>query len=194
MKTNKSIIYIVDDNTYNLQILSKKLKSEFNCKIRLYSNAYDCKKALEREAPDIVLSDYNLCNGSKKMNGDWLLSTVKKHHPNTPVVLYSSINNINLATYLMRNGAEDFVQADGKFFEKIIKAVKNQFAILKTKKQSKRTKLFILLMVIILPIVYFLLNYADYEWPFYFSISFLAFSGIVVFLFGTRMKYHLYGK
>jgi len=121
-------IFVVDDNRFTLLLLGRKLKKTFGCKIRLFTSAYDCIAALEKESPDVILSDYRLQDDALHgMNGDHLLIKLKKYFPEIPVIIYSSTENAQMELQMMRFGADGVTSANGEaLFDKVTDRLKLQ--------------------------------------------------------------------
>ena len=86
-------ILIVDDNASILTAMHYLLDDTF-----------------ERVLTDLVLLDMNFTLGVNNGNeGLFWLRTIRKQHPQTPVVLLTAYADVNLAVKGLKNGAADFI-------------------------------------------------------------------------------------
>src|SRR5688572_30569313 len=101
-------IFIVDDDRFNLLLVSRKLKRTLNCHTRLFNSARECIQAIDHDEPDLVITDYRLDDQDNKLNGDYLLNWFHSRKPNIPVIMYSSMSTFDLILKMIREGAVDF--------------------------------------------------------------------------------------
>ena len=110
MTHNYNTIVIVDDNTAILTALKICLATEFARIVTLSSPEKLVATLAKEEAVDAVLLDMNFSLGvNTGQDGLFWLRTLKKLHPNTPVVLITAYADIQLAIRGMKSGAADFV-------------------------------------------------------------------------------------
>lgn len=127
MKTSDLKIFIVDDSALTLDIIANELTQTLDCKTEKFTTAEDCLIQLHHEQPDLILADYYLDAAfAHKMNGDRMLSQIKKHHPTIPVIMYSSKNSLDVVIRLMKLGAVDFIPKETNFIHSISKAANKQ--------------------------------------------------------------------
>lgn len=102
-------ILIVDDNQAILTALRYCLESTFE-RIICLEQPDDILKTMVQENVDIVLLDMNYqtdtFNGQEGL--EWLC-TIRKQHPQIPVVLLTAYGDIPLAVNGMKSGAADFI-------------------------------------------------------------------------------------
>ena len=102
-------ILVVDDNE-NVRTALKLLLSKFFNEVILISSPNSILHKLDTYCPDIVLLDMNFSSGINTGNeGLFWLREIKKHSPNTPVVLFTAYADIELAVTALKEGAADFV-------------------------------------------------------------------------------------
>jgi CheY-like chemotaxis protein len=148
---SKYNIFIVDDDPFNLLLISRKLKKTLNCSTRLYKSALACIHDSGKEKPDLILTDYMLTDKpGHKLNGDYVLERLKNKYENVPVIMYSSVMNADLTLSMMQKGAVDFVLRDENFLEKITKRVNLQLIKLKQKMSRRMTQIAIAISVVVL--------------------------------------------
>lgn len=109
MKEKLGNILIVDDNPAVLTALKICLDGTFERIIRL-SSPDRILTTLQQEDVSIVLLDMNFSLGvNSGQDGLLWLRTIKKHHPNIPVVLITAYADVQLAVKGLKAGAADFV-------------------------------------------------------------------------------------
>lgn len=102
-------ILVVDDNDGILTALRYCLETMFERIITL-ERPDDILKTMAQETVDIVLLDMNftLCVNSGQEGLLWL-RTLRKHHPQVPVVLLTAYADVALAVRGLKSGAADFI-------------------------------------------------------------------------------------
>ena len=109
MKHNYGTILIVDDNIAILTALKICLDGVFDNIITL-SAPEKILPTLQQEEVNIVLLDMNFSLGvNSGQDGLLWLRTIKKHHPNMPVVLITAYAEVQLAVKGLKSGAADFI-------------------------------------------------------------------------------------
>ena len=109
MKEKYGTILIVDDNPGILTALKICLSSVFDNIITL-STPDNILPTLQQEQINIVLLDMNFSLGvNSGQDGLLWLRTIKKHHPDIPVVLITAYADVQLAVRGLKTGAADFV-------------------------------------------------------------------------------------
>ncbi len=107
--TFKTIV-IVDDNTAILTALRICLATEYERIVTLSSPDTLVATLAKENDVDMVLLDMNFSLGlNSGQDGLFWLRTIKKLHPNTPVVLMTAYANVQLAVKGLKYGAADFV-------------------------------------------------------------------------------------
>lgn len=109
MKEKYDSILIVDDNPAILTALKICLEGVFNKVISL-SAPDKILTTLQQEEVSLVLLDMNFTLGvNSGQDGLLWLRTIKKHHPDMPVVLITAYADVQLAVKGLKSGAVDFV-------------------------------------------------------------------------------------
>lgn len=138
MKTDTTI-FLVDDNDYTLLLLGQKLKKALGCKIRLFTSAKACLKALDEDSPEIIVSDYRLKQKPNEgMNGDKLLIELKKEFPDMPVIIYSSKTDLDMELQMKRFGADSVTSGGANLFEKVTDLISSQLTTLEELSKQKK--------------------------------------------------------
>lgn len=103
-------LVVVDDNTAILTALKICLAAEFERIVTLTSPDTLVATLAKEEAVDAVLLDMNFSLGvNTGQDGLFWLRTIKKLHPNTPVILITAYADVQLAVNGLKYGAADFV-------------------------------------------------------------------------------------
>lgn len=103
-------LVVVDDNTAILTALKICLAAEFERIVTLTSPDTLVATLAKEEAVDAVLLDMNFSLGvNTGQDGLFWLRTIKKLHPNTPVILITAYADVQLAVKGLKYGAADFV-------------------------------------------------------------------------------------
>ena len=106
---NYGTILIVDDNPAILTALRLCLDTTFE-RIVTLERPDDILKTLAQEAVDLILLDMNFTLGvNSGQEGLLWLRTIRKHHPQLPVVLLTAYADIALAVRGLKSGAADFI-------------------------------------------------------------------------------------
>lgn len=109
MSNYYNTILIVDDNPAILTALKICLAGVFT-RIVTLSSTDRLVAIMSEEHVDVVLLDMNFSLGvNTEQDGLFWLRTLKKLHPDTPVVLMTAYADVQLAVKGLKNGAADFV-------------------------------------------------------------------------------------
>lgn len=109
MSNYYNTILIVDDNPAILTALKICLAGVFT-RIVTLSSTDRLVATMSEEQVDVVLLDMNFSLGvNTGQDGLFWLRTLKKLHPDTPVVLMTAYADVQLAIKGLKNGAADFV-------------------------------------------------------------------------------------
>jgi two-component system nitrogen regulation response regulator NtrX len=98
-------ILIVDDEPSILKGLAGLLTDE-GFEVVTASNGYEALKAIDREAPDMVLLDLWMPG----IDGLETLKEIKRDNPNTPVIIVTGHGNIETAVKATKLGAFDLIE------------------------------------------------------------------------------------
>lgn len=99
----------VDDNAAILTALRYALDGTFEEIITL-PHPEDILKTMAQHPVDIILLDMNFTLGVNSGHDGLLwLQTIKKHHPQVPVVLLTAYADVQLAVKGLKSGASDFI-------------------------------------------------------------------------------------
>ena len=112
-------IFIVEDNDLYAKVLKRQLEND-HFEVYVYYNGRDCLNNLDK-SPDVITLDYTLPD----MNGDLILSEIKKQLPSVHVIIISGQNDINTAVSLLKNGAYDYITKGPDTREKLNNTIRN---------------------------------------------------------------------
>lgn len=102
-------VLIVDDNAAILTAMRYLLEGIFE-QVLTTTQPEDILKLMAQQPINMVLLDMNFSLGVNSGNeGLFWLRTIRKQHPQTPVVLMTAYADINLAVKGLKNGAADFI-------------------------------------------------------------------------------------
>ncbi len=97
-------VWIVDDDQSIRWVLEKSLSRE-NIPHRSFSNPNDVIDALEKETPQVLISDIRMPRG----NGLDLLQNVKVSHPQLPVIIMTAYSDLDSAVASFQGGAFEYL-------------------------------------------------------------------------------------
>ena len=97
-------IWVVDDDRSIRWVLEKALQRE-NLPFRMFEDAADVIAALQAETPSVLLSDIRM----KGTSGMELLHTVKKEHPEVPVIIMTAFSDPDSAVNAFQGGAYEYL-------------------------------------------------------------------------------------
>lgn len=102
-------ILIVDDNPAILTALRLCLEQTFE-RIVTLERPDEILKTMAQEEVSLVLLDMNFSLGvNSGQEGILWLRTIRKHHPQVPVVLLTAYADVSLAVRGLKTGASDFL-------------------------------------------------------------------------------------
>ena len=97
-------IWVVDDDQSIRFVLEKALARE-QFSVRSFSSPRDVIKALEDDAPQVLVSDIRMPGGS----GIDLLAQVKQRHPGLPVIIMTAFSDLDSAVSAFQGGAFEYL-------------------------------------------------------------------------------------
>ncbi len=97
-------IWVVDDDHSIRFVLDKALSRE-QFSVRTFASAREVLKALETDAPQVLVSDIRMPGGS----GIELLSQVKQMHPGLPVIIMTAYSDLDSAVSAFQGGAFEYL-------------------------------------------------------------------------------------
>jgi two-component system nitrogen regulation response regulator GlnG len=97
-------VWIVDDDQSIRWVLEKALTRE-NIPHKSFSNPNDVLNALEKDAPQVLISDIRMPRG----NGLDLLQNVRETHPMLPVIIMTAYSDLDSAVSSFQGGAFEYL-------------------------------------------------------------------------------------
>ncbi len=106
---NYGTILVVDDNTSILTAMRYLLENTFES-VLTTAQPEDILKLMAQQPIDMVLLDMNFTMGvNSGSEGLFWLRTIRKQHPEIPIVLMTAYADISLAVKGLKSGASDFI-------------------------------------------------------------------------------------
>jgi len=97
-------IWVVDDDQSIRFVLEKALQRE-DFSVRCFASPREVLKALEDDAPQVLVSDIRMPGGS----GIDLLAQVKQRHPGLPVIIMTAYSDLDSAVSAFQGGAFEYL-------------------------------------------------------------------------------------
>jgi len=97
-------IWIVDDDQSIRWVLERAVQRE-GMPVRSFDNAQDCLFALERDAPQVLVSDIRMPGTS----GLDLLEKIRSQRPDLPVIITTAYSDLDSAVSAFRGGAFEYL-------------------------------------------------------------------------------------
>jgi two-component system nitrogen regulation response regulator GlnG len=97
-------IWIVDDDQSIRWVLERAVQRE-GMAVRSFDNAQDCLTALERDAPQVLVSDIRMPGTS----GLELLEKIRSQRPALPVIITTAYSDLDSAVSAFRGGAFEYL-------------------------------------------------------------------------------------
>lgn len=135
MNKQKIKLFLVDDDAVYLKSLEIEFMELGDFKIETYPTGELCIKNLSHN-PDVIILDYELSGIDKNaMNGIDVLDKIKAFNPETPVVMLSSQDKIEVAINCMHHKAFDYVVKSETAFLRLKNIIPAIFRFKKMEKQ-----------------------------------------------------------
>jgi two-component system OmpR family response regulator len=139
MITNPKLVYIVDDEPLQRDMLTDHLKSVSGYELHAFSTGEEVLGAMKVRPPAICFLDYNLSSQVRDaMDGIEVLQEIKNLYPDTEVVMISGQDSIEVAVNTMKYGAFDYVVKGEGAFVRAEKAVFNIYRYNKLQGNANR--------------------------------------------------------
>ncbi|MEZ9704020.1 nitrogen regulation protein NR(I) [Vibrio breoganii] len=101
---SKGYVWVVDDDSSIRWVLEKTL-SNANIKCETFADAESVLLALEREVPDVIISDIRMPG----MDGLDLLKQIQKTEPELPVIIMTAHSDLDAAVKAYQEGAFEYL-------------------------------------------------------------------------------------
>src|SRR3974377_914648 len=129
----RETILVLDDESLIRWSLKQKLES-WNYQVFDAADLQEAINKLNSEAPDLVISDVKLPDGS----GLDFLRRVKEAHANIPVIIITAFGVVDVAVQALKLGAYDFIEKPINF-EKLENILRNALEANRLKTQVAQT-------------------------------------------------------
>ena len=140
MAEKKRLIFLVDDEPIQNEMLKDYLSERFLYDIRIFDNGEDALQNMHL-SPEIMVLDYYLSSsrpGAK--NGVEILKEVKDRYPDTQVLMLSGQDKIEVAVDSIKYGAYDYVVKGETAFSRMENAMNNVSELHKMKTINRAYK------------------------------------------------------
>jgi DNA-binding NarL/FixJ family response regulator len=117
-KKHELSIFIVEDNQLYSFYIDSLLSENFNYRISTFNTGESCIKDFNL-MPDIIVLDYMLGT----MDGMEVLLRIRKHLPETKVILLTAQKDLAIVADLMKAGATDYIVKDKEAPDKLVAAI-----------------------------------------------------------------------
>jgi DNA-binding NtrC family response regulator len=136
MKNNSKIkLFLVDDDVVFLKLSEIELLEHADFIIETYATGELCVQNLSHN-PDVIILDYHLDGIDKNaMNGLETLDKIKAYNSDTPVIMLSSQDKIEVAVNCMHHRAYDYVVKSETAFLRLQKIITSIFSYKKMEKE-----------------------------------------------------------
>ena len=113
-------IFVVEDDPAYTKFLKYVLGLNPDYEVEYYTTGKDFLANLYKN-PAVVTLDYSLPD----MPGEKVLTQIKSHDPNIPVIIVSAQEKIHTAVELLKSGAYDYISKDHETKERLINSINN---------------------------------------------------------------------
>ncbi|MCF8469023.1 MAG: sigma-54 dependent transcriptional regulator, partial [Sneathiella sp.] len=129
-------ILIIDDEADIRELVAGILEDE-GYETRMAANSDQCLTEIAHRRPSLAILDIWL-RGSK-LDGIEILQTVKKEHPDLPILMISGHGNIETAVQTIKMGAYDFIEKPFKA-ERLIQLVERSLEAVRLRREVAELK------------------------------------------------------
>jgi DNA-binding NtrC family response regulator len=165
MAEKKRLIFLVDDEPIQNEMLKDYLSERFLYDIRVFANGEDALQNMHL-GPEIMVLDYHLA-GSKAgaKNGVEILKEVKDRYPDTEVIMLSGQDKIDVAVDSIKYGAYDYVVKGETAFSRMENTMNNVSELHKMKVVNRAYKNTIIFLSIGIGLITLLSLYLMFFYP-----------------------------
>ncbi len=101
-------IWIIDDDQSIRWVLEKALQRH-QLPVRTFGDVREVKEALHEELPQVMVSDIRMPGGSGQNAGLELLHSVRRAHPEIPVIIMTAYSDLESAVSAFQGGAFEYL-------------------------------------------------------------------------------------
>lgn len=157
--SEKPLIFVVDENKVYNKFICSYLNSNSYKNIQSYTSGAEALKMVKQN-PDILILNSHLAN----MNGVEFLRIVKTINNEIEVLILAEKDSLEVELESMKYGASDYIITDQNAFAKIVDQINNILSkkeLLKQKKRTWTTLIFIALIAILFIILFYGIIYSN---------------------------------
>ncbi len=137
MKNEMVKLFLVDDDIVFLKLLEMEFSQLQNFIIHTFVTGELCLANMNQQ-PDVVILDYHLDGVEKKaMNGIETLDKIKTMNADTPVIMLSAQDKIDVAIECIHHRAVDYVMKSETAFMHLQKIISHIFSAKKIEMELK---------------------------------------------------------
>lgn len=118
----EKLIFFVDDEPMFINLLEYTFKCRNGYTVQTFSNGEDCLAHLSKN-PDLVVIDYFLHSNESQMTGLDLVKSIKAAKTNTPVIILSGNDSVQVMHEAKALGVYKYILKDGYFIDNLIESV-----------------------------------------------------------------------
>ena len=117
------LIFFIDDDKMILNLLEYTFQSRHDYHVVCYQSGEECLANLHME-PKLIVLDHILALGSEDaLNGLDTLKEIRKVNKEIPVVILTGLNDDDLLSEFMENGANRYLTKDDFFIDSLIETI-----------------------------------------------------------------------
>jgi FixJ family two-component response regulator len=122
MSTRNRLLFVVNKDPLVGNFLKYQLIGAGYRETVVFSSAKECLYVLKKGTiPAFIVADYDLDN----MNGEDFLKLIVTQYPEIRILFFSSIDNQEIASQLILNGASDFIHRTNTSNQAVSELIKN---------------------------------------------------------------------
>lgn len=165
MADQKRVIFLVDDEPIQNEMLKDYLSERFLYDIKVYDNGEEALQNMNQN-PEIVVLDYHLnAHRADAKNGVEILKEIKDKSPDTQVIILSGQDKIEVAVDSIKYGAYDYVVKGETAFSRTENILNNISELHKIKTINSAYKKTIILLAVgiglIILLAFYLMFFTD---------------------------------
>lgn len=139
---NKKVVFIVENDGLNTRLMADSFSKSHDFEFVYFTDSASCLAALHQH-PMAVVVDYGLNTiDETERDGAKILKEIKKLEHHTEVIFFSTHDNAQVATEMVRHGAYDYVVINDARFVRLEKVLNNVVDYLEAKRESFKYKVF----------------------------------------------------
>jgi DNA-binding NtrC family response regulator len=138
MKTEKYVIFVVEDDVAFNKLISTYIKSKSEYEVYSYLSGEECLEKIHKK-PDLIVMDYDL----PFRDGIEVMNVVKKKYPETVFIFLSGQTNVKVAVEALKKGAFDYIVKDNHAKENALNKIDQALRMKHLEKDQRSYKLVI---------------------------------------------------